>query len=149
MPRKRGPGKPGLGQTRLDLGAMSRWSGGGYGDGWGGGGYAGGSWGSQAWDGWGGGGGGAGWGGGGYGGPDGPDPGKGDGKGTGRQRRKRGVVDSDSEPEVNTKDGASLGLPAVPRMDDDDTRLATGYKSLGMEWKWGKPALRASHSDAA
>ena len=102
----------------------------------GGGGYAGGSWVSQAWDGWGGGGGGAGWGGGGYGGPDGPDPGKGDGKGTGRQRRKRGVVDSDSEPEVNTKDGASLGLPAVPRMDDDDTRLATGYKSSGTEWKW-------------
>ena len=93
MPRKLGPGKPGTGQTRLDLGAMSGW-GSGYGAGWGGG-YGGGC--------------------------------------AGRQRRKRGEPESDEEPEVNTKDGASLGLPAVPRMDDDDTKLATGYKPLGME----------------
>lgn len=119
-------------QTRLDFGRMAGW-----GDGWGSG-YGGGWHSGRAGDGWSIGYGGPVYGAGGY---DGGDHGwsKGAGKGGGQRGKGQPPTESDDEaPERNTAQGPALGLPPVPRMDDDLTKLATGYKSFGMEWKWGK-----------
>ena len=67
--------------------------------------------------------------------------------GRGRPKGNSNVTlfDDDEEVEVkNTARGAALGLPPVPRYDDDKNKISNAYKALGLQHEHGKTRCTAT-----